>query len=149
MDLLGDIKRAAVISEFTRIFKSCIMRYGAKYQVDNTGIGMMIGLNENAAVYYRILVKNSSDNFEKKEDITILEVLNVRITDVKHGYDHILPPELQAILIKLAEENKIPPSETAVMLLTNTRDIYLYLYQWWEEKNQGAYLKQLDIEELF
>lgn len=169
MDNESLIKQYAA-GEFGKIFKKCIQRYAKKYNIHYTHVFMMLGLDETGEnVIYKTLVNTHTlpenicyDPLKSigipagyrpvvREDITILNVLDVKYFHIK-GYDRLAPPYIQAAILRMAGEQGLLPHRVSVFIYTDDtieNDISLVLC-----RVDGDEIKQMigelgDISELF
>lgn len=153
--MMESMIKAAVASEFTRIFKKCINRYAQALKTTYDKVFILLvyepsGKEDVANVGYRLVV-NKDTGLVIERSLSILEILDVRHFHMR-GYDKMAPPYIEKSLLNLAESNQMDPLCTSVLVCTANTDVFLFLYNFDKEKGHlvGSSIKQLDdIEQLF
>jgi hypothetical protein len=99
-----------IISETSKIFSKGIVKYAKKYKADEHDVSILLYIKGEDEVGYLVFV-----NGEFKEEVTIKDILGVKVIDYK-GYSVIAPPYIYQFLLNFVEELK-----------TNKVDVTIYL----------------------
>lgn len=124
-----------IIEKFNEIVSKACTRYGQEQEVDATKIQVLFRLGDDAEVEYYILKE-----YVELQKVTFNNILNVRI-DFK-GYSMIVPPFIQKVLVKYAEEMKVEPNKMSVICISQPNSkVVLCLY------SEKTFVKKVNIEE--
>ena len=127
-------------SEFRKIVLNCINKYAEDNSLSADNVQLMLGFNETGNLY-KILV-----NYVQKKELSILEVLDVRI-DFKR-YSILVPPFIEKSIKRFAKGLKVNIEEVEVMCVKDKNKkgediIKLFLYK------SGNYVETIEFEDLF
>jgi hypothetical protein len=81
-----------IISELHRVFSSAILRFAKEKKHNSELFHISLFLNEDREVSYNLCYEGIAIN-----PLTILNILNVRVMDLK-GYSVIVPPHIKTLL---------------------------------------------------
>lgn len=124
-----------IIEKFNEIVSKACTRYGQEQGVDASEIQVLFRLGNEAEVEYNILLK-----YVQLHKVTFNNILNVRI-DFK-GYGMIVPPFIQKVLLKYAEQMKVEPNKMSVICVSQPNNqVVLCLY------SEKTFVKKVNIEE--
>ncbi len=123
-----------IIEKFNEIVSKACKRYGAEEGLDAMKMQVLFKLGEEDVDYFIL------KEYKELKQVTFMNILNVRI-DFK-GYSMIVPPFIQKVLVKYAEELKAEPSKMSVLCLPQPNEkVVLCLY------NEKNFVKKIEIEE--
>ncbi len=123
-----------IIEKFNEIVSKACKRYGAEEGLGAMKMQVLFKLGEEDVEYFIL------KEYKELKKVTFMNILNVRI-DFK-GYSMIVPPFIQKVLVKYAEELKAEPSKMSVLCLPQPNDkVVLCLY------NEKNFVKKIEIEE--
>jgi len=125
-----------IISETSKIFSKGIKRYVKKYNVDEHDVSILLYVKNSEDVGYQIYVVG-----EFKEEVTIKDILGVKVMDIK-GYSVIAPPYIYQFLLNFREELKTDKVDVSIYLDENCDDVRFFLYAEGELIRE-VYLKNL------
>lgn len=130
-------------SEFRKIVINCINRYAKDNSLSTDNVQLMLGLNKTGNLYHIL------ENYAKKKDLSIMEVLGVRVDFL--GYSKLAPPFIAKSLIRFADRLKTSDEielDVEVMCVKDKNEkgkdiINLFLYK------SGKYVETIEFEDLF
>jgi hypothetical protein len=111
-----------IVSETSKIFSKGINRYVEKYKVGLNDVSILLYLQKDDEVGYQIYV-----NGDYSEDVTIKDILGVKMMDLK-GYSVIAPPYIQKFLLDFKNELKSNKVDVSVYLDEYGEDVRFFLY---------------------
>ena len=125
-----------IISETSKIFSKGIKRYVKKYNVDEHDVSILLYLKSSEDVGYQIYVGS-----EFKEEVTIKDILGVKVMDIK-GYSVIAPPYIYQFLLNFKEELKTDKVDVSIYLDENGDDVRFFLY------GEGELIREVYLKNL-
>jgi hypothetical protein len=105
-----------IISETSKIFSKGIVKYAKKYKADEHDVSILLYIKGEDEVGYLVFV-----NGEFKEEVTIKDILGVKVIDYK-GYSVIAPPYIYRFLINFVEELKTNKVDVTIHLKEEESD---------------------------
>ncbi len=125
-----------IISETSKIFSKGIKRYVKKYNVDEHDVSILLYLKNSEDVGYQIYVGS-----EFKEEVTIKDILGVKVMDIK-GYSVIAPPYIYQFLLNFKEELGTDKIDVSIYLDEDGDDVRFFLY------GEGELIKEVYLKNL-
>lgn len=131
-----------IVSETTKIFKKAIKNYSKKDRVEENMVSILLSLNEQGNVRYRIC-----HHFVPVKEVTIMDILGVKI-DLK-GYSFLVPPQIEKILEGFEKETGSKNVEAGVYLNPeydeydeNSQEIKYFLFK------DGKKVREFQLEQV-
>jgi hypothetical protein len=125
-----------IISETSKIFTKGIKRYVKKYSVDEHDVSILLYIKSSEDVGYQIYVGS-----EFKEEVTIKDILGVKVMDLK-GYSVIAPPYIHQFLLKFKVELRTDKVDVSIYLDENGEDVRFFLY------GEGELIREVYLKNL-
>lgn len=125
-----------IISETSKIFSKGIKRYVKKYNVDEHDVSILLYVKSSEDVGYQIYVLG-----EFKEEVTIKDILGVKVMDIK-GYSVIAPPYIHQFLLNFKVELRTDKVDVSIYLDENGEDVRFFLY------GEGELIREVYLKNL-
>jgi hypothetical protein len=125
-----------IIAETSKIFSKGIKRYVKKYNVDEHDVSILLYVKSSEDVGYQIYV-----NGEFKEEVTIKDILGVKVMDIK-GYSVIAPPYIHQFLLNFKVELRTDKIDVSIYLDENGEDVRFFLY------SEGELIREVYLKNL-
>jgi hypothetical protein len=110
-----------IISETSKIFSKGIKRYVKKLGVDEHDVSILLYIKSSEDVGYQIYIGG-----EYKEEVTIKDILGVKVMDLK-GYSVIAPPYIYQFLLNFVKELKTHKVDITIYLNEDATDVSFFL----------------------
>lgn len=110
-----------IISETSKIFSKGIKRYVKKFGVDEHDVSILLYVKSSEDVGYQIYVGG-----EFKEEVTIKDILGVKVMDIK-GYSVIAPPYIYQFLLNFVKELNTYKVDVTIYLNEEGTDVKFFL----------------------
>jgi hypothetical protein len=125
-----------IIAETSKIFSKGIKRYVKKYNVDEHDVSILLYVKSSEEVGYQIYVLG-----EFKEEVTIKDILGVKVMDIK-GYSVIAPPYIHQFLLNFKVELRTDKIDVSIYLDENGEDVRFFLY------SEGELIREVYLKNL-
>ncbi|MFY8161470.1 MAG: hypothetical protein ACOVNU_09085 [Candidatus Kapaibacteriota bacterium] len=110
-----------IISETSKIFSKGIRRYAKNYKVEEHDVSILLYIKSAEDVGYLIYVDG-----EFKEEVTIKDILGVKVMDIK-GYSVIAPPYIYQFLLNFVKELNTYKVDVTIYLNEEGTDVKFFL----------------------
>ena len=125
-----------IISETSKIFSKGIKRYVKKFGVDEHEVSILLYVKSSEDVGYQIYVGG-----EFKEEVTIKDILGVKVMDIK-GYSVIAPPYIHQFLLNFKVELRTDKVDVSIYLDEHGEDVRFFLY------GEGELIREVYLKNL-
>lgn len=125
-----------IISETSKIFSKGIRRYAKNYKVEEHDVSILLYIKSAEDVGYLIYVDG-----EFKEEVTIKDILGVKVMDIK-GYSVIAPPYIYQFLLNFVKELNTYKVDVTIYLNEDATDVNFFL------NVEGKLIKQVYLKNL-
>ena len=125
-----------IISETSKIFTRGVKRFVDKYKCEEQEASILLYLKSIDEVGYQVYVEG-----EYKEEVTIKDILGVKIIDLK-GYSVIAPPYILNFLLGFTKELNTIKVDVSIFLDENGDDVRFFLYR------EGKLVREVYLTEL-
>lgn len=110
------------------IFSKAIKRYAKEFREDEANAGLLLSLDSNNEVVYKVCIGGSPTKV-----VTIKDILNVKFIDLK-GYSQIVPPHIKRLLMEF--EQAYSGSAEVIVVLNPDNDDLIRLFLYVNQKQQ-------------
>lgn len=125
-----------IVSETSKIFSKGIKKYVEKYKTELHDVSIVLYLQKDNEVGYQIFV-----NGNYSENVTIKEILGVKIVDMK-GYSIIAPPYIEKFLLDFKNSMNSDKIDVSVFLNEDGSDVRFFLY------DNGKLIREVYLRDL-